>query len=329
MTTKEKILDILREGGEMRPVDLLNEFTISQQMLHRHIKDLLQDGLIEKIGTSPRVFYRLVTHEETIFADTSGISSDISLLIEENFLHITPTGKELVGVEAFVYWCNKRGFDIDKMAKQYKDVIAKYAKLRKSGLLNATSKMRRAFDGSVSNLCINEVFYVDFYALETFGKTRLGQMLLYAKQSQDKEVIWEIAEMARGKIESLIKNKKIDAVAYVPPTVKRKVQFMKVLENRLALNLPVVVIDKVIGDVAVPQKTLKNFEDRVENAQAGFVLRSSASKFGTVLVIDDAVGSGASLNEIACKLKNAGVAKKVIGVAITGSLNNFDVISEV
>jgi predicted amidophosphoribosyltransferase len=51
-------------------------------------------------------------------------------------------------------------------------------------------------------------------------------------------------------------------------------------------------------------------------------------EYQTVLIIDDAVGSGATINEIAQKLKARG-AKKVIGFAIVGSYKGFEVIKEV
>ena len=51
--------------------------------------------------------------------------------------------------------------------------------------------------------------------------------------------------------------------------------------------------------------------------------------FKKVLLIDDAVGSGATLNETSLKLKEKELAKKVIGLAITGSFKGFDVIQEV
>ena len=49
-----------------------------------------------------------------------------------------------------------------------------------------------------------------------------------------------------------------------------------------------------------------------------------------ILLIDDAVGSGATLNEIARQIKEKGIAKgKILGLAIIGSIKGFDVISEV
>lgn len=325
--TKDLILEYLKKYGKVRPADLLNAIPVSEQMLYRHLSTLQDDGVIEKVGKSPRTFYTLSSHDAKVSTEIT-LPNDLQKVISENFLHVTPAGKRLVGVRAFAHWCSKRGFDVHDMAKKYKDVIQKYAKIRHSGLLDATTKMRNTFQSMPGGLCVSKVFYVDFYSIEIFGKTRLGQMLLYAKQSQDRDAILQIADEIKPKVKKLVKELKIDAVAFVPPTVKRKVQFMNVLEKRLTLRLPKLKIAKVLGDVAVPQKTLKSMEDRVENAEATFEVDGSAH-FSNVLVIDDAVGSGASLNQIACKLKMSEAAKKVYGMAITGSLNDFDVISEV
>lgn len=53
------------------------------------------------------------------------------------------------------------------------------------------------------------------------------------------------------------------------------------------------------------------------------------SKIILLLLIDDAVGSGATLNETAKKLKQMGIAKRVYGFAVVGSLKGFEVIREV
>jgi predicted amidophosphoribosyltransferase len=56
---------------------------------------------------------------------------------------------------------------------------------------------------------------------------------------------------------------------------------------------------------------------------------SDSIKYNKVLLIDDAVGSGATLNETAKKIKDLKIAREVIGLAITGSFKDFAVISEV
>ncbi len=114
----------------------------------------------------------------------------------------------------------------------------------------------------------------------------------------------------------------------MPPTVKREVQLMRELEQQLNLPLPIINLVKVKTPVAVPQKTLNKLSDRVENAKSTIIVNDT-KKYKTVLLIDDALGSGATLNEIAQKIKNQKVADTVIGLAITGSFSGFEVISEV
>jgi predicted amidophosphoribosyltransferase len=104
---------------------------------------------------------------------------------------------------------------------------------------------------------------------------------------------------------------------------------MKELENNLKLNLNKVKIVKVKSDIAVPQKTLNKLDDRIKNAEQTFFI-DEKRQYDNILIIDDAVGSGATLNIIAEKIKKAKINKgKVIGLAITGSYKGFDIINEV
>jgi predicted amidophosphoribosyltransferase len=89
------------------------------------------------------------------------------------------------------------------------------------------------------------------------------------------------------------------------------------------------VVNKVKTPVAVPQKTLNKIEDRIINARETIVVESNAS-YSNILLIDDAVGSGSTLNETAKKIRQKGLCKGIIiGLAITGSFKGFEVISEV
>ena len=175
---------------------------------------------------------------------------------------------------------------------------------------------------------MDKVFYLDFYSIERFGKTKLGQILLYAKQSQSKKLITELIHEIKPRIEFFIKKWKVDAVGFIPPTVKRELQLMREIERQLNLSLPIISLVKVKKEISVPQKTLTKLGDRVENAKSTIVLDESR-KFKTILLIDDALGSGATLNETARKIKNQNLADVVIGLAITGSFSGFEVISEV
>ncbi|MEO8414009.1 MAG: hypothetical protein ABI472_10130 [Ginsengibacter sp.] len=52
-------------------------------------------------------------------------------------------------------------------------------------------------------------------------------------------------------------------------------------------------------------------------------------KYNHVLLIDDAIGSGSILNQVAGKIKRKGIAKKITALAIVGNFKGFDVITGV
>ena len=94
----------------------------------------------------------------------------------------------------------------------------------------------------------------------------------------------------------LIDKYDIDGVLFVPPTVKREIQFMRELERMLRLPVRIISVGKIRTDIAIPQKTLSKLVDRIENARHTIVVEDTGS-FRNVLIIDDAVGSGATINE--------------------------------
>ena len=76
------------------------------------------------------------------------------------------------------------------------------------------------------------------------------------------------------------------------------------------------------------QKSLQRTEDRIQNAKNTIFIREEDIDYNTVLLINDFVGSGATLNETAIKLKTAWV-KKIIGFAFFGNLDlKYEVINE-
>ncbi len=321
--TKDKILTYISTIGIIKPADIYANFAINRQMVHRHLKSLLDSGQIKKIGHAPKVFYSPANENDK----THSIEFNLELkqVIEEQFLFIEPTGVELSGISGFVLWCAKRGFDTQKKAKEFSKIIQKYQKIKKNGLLDATSKINKTF---AKNTCVDKVFYFDFYAVEVFGKTKTGQQLLYAKQGQNRVKIKKIIATIKPYINKLISSENIDSVIFVPPTVPRILQFMHLFRLELALSLPEIKVVKVFADIRVAQKTLKKLTDRIDNANYSFVVEGNVI-FNKTLIIDDALGSGASINQIACKLKQKKCTKIALGFAITGSLNDFEVISEV
>ena len=131
-----------------------------------------------------------------------------------------------------------------------------------------------------------EYLYVNHGCIETF----INQTFL------------ERLEMIHNELNKIIKKYRIDVVGFIPPTVKREVQFIHVLQRQLQIKKDILSIEKIINDVAVPQKSLTKKEDRIENAKQTIYV-TDKRKFTNILLIDDAVGSGATLNETAKKIR--------------------------
>jgi predicted amidophosphoribosyltransferase len=176
---------------------------------------------------------------------------------------------------------------------------------------------------------LDQLFYLDFWSLPQFGKPKLAHLLTLGKSGQQRQCIEEIARYAKQPLLKLIKTEKVDSIAFAPHSIPRKIAFLKYFKQLLELPLPEIEVVKAsIGGVPVAQKSLSKLADRQKNARETLLIPSVAAGFRKTLVIDDAVGSGATINEIAKKLKDKGV-KKVIGFAIVGSIKGFEVIQDV
>ncbi|MDO8610887.1 MAG: HTH domain-containing protein [bacterium] len=321
--TSQKIQEYLIIHKQVTSKKLAEYLGISRQALFKHLPKLLEEGKIGKIGKPPIVYYFI---KDKIASEiTSYQIQPESQLIENNYLIITPTGEKLIGMNGFKYWCNKNNLHIAKTITEYEKTFQKYAKYKKEGLINGTYKLIQSFD----KVYVNKIFYLDFYSIERFGKTKLGWMLLYAKQSQNKTLIKEICEGISKNINKCIVKYNINAVSFVPPTVKREIQLMAEIEKNLNLHLPIINLQKIKTDLIVPQKTLSKIEDRVENARQTIMVNDNRS-YNNILIIDDAIGSGATINETAKKFREKKIVKnKIYGLAITGSFKGFEIISEV
>jgi len=193
-------------------------------------------------------------------------------------------------------------------------------------LIDGMEKFRNT--KAFNKIGLDGIYYCDFYAIERFGKTKLGTLLHFAKQGQNRMLMNEIVEEIKPRIHAFIHDMKIDVVGFIPPTIKRQLQIMKFIQRHLKINLPLLDLVKVSGQIPIPQKALSNIEDRISNARSS-IMTSNLGNYHRALLIDDAIGSGATINETALKLKQKNIAKEVFGIAVTGSYKGFEVIQEV
>ncbi|EKE20142.1 MAG: hypothetical protein ACD_8C00050G0005 [uncultured bacterium] len=320
----EAVLKMIKQYGPMRSSEIVKMLGVSPKTVYKHLLILLDEQLIKKTGKIPRIFY---VYNEAI-SDGVIISDEDDQVIENNYVYVSPSGEIRRGIDGFKTWCQKNAFDFSKEKKLLAEKIKAVQKIKKNGLVSAKKKILSA----TGNLNLNEVFFSDFYNLDHFGKTKLGQLVYLGKSSQNKEIIGEIATIIKPAILDLIEKYEIGMICFIPPTIDRKVQFLDVLKNRLKLKLPEIVAVKIPSATKVPQKTLRKLEDRIINAQKTIAVNPNQKITSNILIIDDATGSGATLNETAGKIRNIlghSTNVKIIGYSVVGSFKGFDVISEV
>lgn len=327
MRIKDKIEIALKEKGDLSVKELVDMLHVSKQAIHIAINQLLEQDIIVKFGRTPKTIYRLNSGTTIAANDFTAISSESKKYLTKNFLLITEIGKMMEGIEGFSHWCRQRKLPFEKTLDEYVKTRLKYdGYINTYGIIDGKEKLvnTKGYD----KIYLDEILYLDFYAIERFGKTRLGTLLHYAKQGQNKFLMKILISEIKQKVEALQKRTQFDAVGFVPPTIRREVQIMKYLETHLKVNLPKINIQKISGIIPVPQKSLNKIEERISNAENTFAVTETV-KYRHLLLIDDAVGSGSTMNQIAGKIKHKGIAKKITGLAVVGSFKGFDVVTDV
>lgn len=332
-SSSEKIIDYIQYHGQARAYDLGKTLQISNVTVHKQLRKLVEQGKLHRVGKPPLVFYVLTPKQQTttISGRASIIAANTAAYINTHYLYITPLGEMLYGLDGFSKWVKsiKEEERFALLTEEYVQ-IHKKAEVHRWGeeWIDATEKLRMTFPDNG----IEKLFYADFYSIPKFGKTKLGQLVLYAKQSQNKELINLVIDQVKPIIERIITRYNIDTIAFIPASVPRRIQFMQEFADRLNIPLRMFrLVKSYKGDIIVAQKSLSRIEERIVNARETIFTKSLLPiNTKNILLIDDAVGSGSTLNETAKKLHPANLTKKtIIGFAIVGSMKGFEVIREI
>jgi hypothetical protein len=203
MTTDiaRKILGYIGSNKQAKVVDLVRDLGLSNVAIHKQLNKLMEQGKITRVGKPPLVFYILNKQTAAIPTD---IPQDLQEFIDNTYVYVSPVGEYLIGTEGFIRWAQATNQD-----KQLLPLAQEYVTVRKevnlhrsaNGWIVATqAKVGNTFHDTV----LNKMLYQDFYSIEKFGKTKLGQMVLYAKISQNKQIIESITEQIRPTIETML-----------------------------------------------------------------------------------------------------------------------------
>lgn len=328
--TANKILNYIKTNKQAKAVDLVHSIGITNAAIHRQLNKLILREEIIRVGKPPTVFYILKEKEKRT---SVSLPPKVAEFIDKNYIYVSPKGEFLVGTGGFIRWVysvNQERYLLP-LAQEYVQVRTEAnAFINSYGWVDATAAKEQAIFG---DNVLQKIIYKDFYSIEKFGKTKLGQMVLYAKQSQNIKITGEIARQIKPLIDKIILTQKIDTIAYIPPSIKRNMQLMTVLRLRFQIELPEVVLVKAYtGDVIVAQKSLSKLQERIINARDTIFVdvNKSARHSKNVLIIDDALGSGATMHETAKKIRELlKPTGNLIGFAIVGSMKGFEVIREI
>jgi hypothetical protein len=325
MKPSKKLLKFMEKRGTVTIDTLVTHLNLSRQYIHILVKKMVEQGLLTKIGSAPHVFYSLNNTSKQVVIQN--IPHEKEQFLNTHFLIVDALGNKLQGLAAMQYWCSNQQLPLLKTIDEYIETREKYLSFyNKEHLINGLPKLENT--KGIGEIGVDELYYLDFYAIERFGKTHLGCLMHYAKQGQNKKLMKIIVDEIKNRIHHFIQNQSVAAVLFVPPTIKRKVQIMSFFEKELAIKLPLITVKKISNEIIIPQKALSKLFERVANAKNTFIVPLQ-KKYNKILIIDDAIGSGATINEIALKIKDKKIAKHIIGLAITGSYKGFEVISEI
>jgi len=315
-------LEAIKTYGPIRSSELAKILNLSLKNTHKHLAVLLDEQLIRKIGTTPKVFYFANVEIGSVPMSTD----EDSAYIEQNYIYVSPSGEVVRGLKGFTAWCDRNKFDFEKEKTKYVKKLKKIEKVKTKGLISG----KKTVLSGKNHLYLDNIFFSDFYNIDYFGKTKLGQLVYVGKSSQNKEIIREIAKTIKPAVVHILEKYNIGQICFIPPTIDRKIQFLDVLKKALKIYLPEIVAVKVPSQTKVAQKSLRKLEDRILNARMTIAVNPGQKIISNVLIIDDATGSGATLNEVAKKIRKISKDKvKIIGYSVVGSYKGFDVISEI
>ena len=328
----KSIRSLLQDWEKRKLSQIAEALSISRPTANKYLKELFQNWEISKIWSGAHSTY-LIPQVDKEGGKTDFLSIhknpfpyEEAKLLDEKFFKYDSDGRILKWLKSFLLLCQKRALDRKDKISAFDAINQQINHYRtQCRLLNITHQFKIKHQYSA----LDELFYADAYTRAEFERGALSEQMFFAKQHQDKQQLKNLISLFYRNLECLLTTFDINAIALTPPSISRKVQILDLVDQFLDPSIPRIPLIKYSpSKILIPQKSLKRPEDRIQNAKNTIFIREEDIHYNTVLLIDDFVGSGATLNETAIKLKTAWV-KKIIGFAFFGNLDlKYEVINE-
>lgn len=325
-STKQNILEYIEQHDVVTVKEVTQYFGLNPTIIHRHLKDLLEQEKIIKLGKAPKVVYKANRTEK--YFEEGSLSYTEKQFLERYYYAYDSDGNVLQGYEGFINRCIQRHVDVKNQLNLYQAIITHIESLKDSqGMIDGKNML----SVKLGDIRIDRLHFIDAYQVGHFGRSKLGSLTFYAKQSQNKELIKKVVHIVKPAVYAYLTKYNIDGICFIPPSIRRGVQFMTELKKQLAIDLPELKLQKLFpSSVVIPQKSLKTMEQRIKNAENTIFVTSWQSPVKNLLLIDDFMGSGATLNTAARKIKEHKLAKKVQAISLLGNIDTqYEVINEI
>ena len=306
---KKKILECIKKTEKISPKEVSSITKYGSSTVTKYMAELLKDGYITKIGNSPHVHYVAVPYASEIMQG--------SFVYKDG--NIT-----LFGIEGFRKWSEKvlKEYSYEEKVKIYEDAYREYQEIK-------GSNGYYTIDLKIEDVVLDGLFCINLYNMPIKDgitkRTKSALLFEIVKGSGNQKKLKENVKYFYDdikKIVSFVLERDIEAVSFIPPTASRPVQVMKLLKDNFEsrLTIPTVKIKRNFTDPAgsrMEQKHIGSVEGRIKNARETYN-PIFEKKYKSVLLVDDIIGSGATINEVAKKIKEKGIAEKVYAMGLVG-----------
>ena len=315
---QRRILTLLKDRDTLRPTEMMSLLGVSRTALYEALRYLVEREYLVRSGSRPYVLYSLVP--------------DFSEDIQDSFLYRSVSGELLFGMKGFRVWSKERfpSLSFEEKIRLYESSYATYMTDRVHGFQFSVPKLVAITPTAFSSLHCLDTYQIQ--VAEEKKRTKPAVLLDAAKTDipslkrypQAYGVFSEYLTSSVKSILSFLETFEVGGIAFVPPTRRRHTQFMRLLEreffrwNSRAITRVTIERNFNSSSVRLEQKSISSTKGRIENARTTYRVAPLANPHKTVLLVDDLVGSGATMNEVARKLLESGVAETVRCLGLVG-----------
>lgn len=211
--TKDEILQYIYTNEPVTAHMISDAFKIHPTMTHRHLKSLFERNLIKKKGTPPKVYY-FINNRTDEAVPTIPLERALVSLLDEHYYQRGADGAQRRGAHGFAQRCQTNGHNLEEKALAFQKQLNTIDSMKKDGCIDMTQDFVTTFRETE----LTQVRHADFFSIPTFERTKLGNLVLYGKQTSDKELIHEAASIVEPSLRSLIQRLAIDHVGLIPHT---------------------------------------------------------------------------------------------------------------